>query len=100
MTLNIKNESSLISIIINSHNGAKYLREAIDSVYSQTYTNWEIILFDNCSTDETDTIVKQYDDRLRYFRSEKFLNLGEARNKALKNAQGEIIGFLDSDDSW
>ncbi len=98
--MNIEKKFPRISIIINSHNGAKYLREAVDSVYSQTFGDWEIILYDNCSTDETGTIIKQYDERLRYFGSEKFLCLGEARNQALKYAKGEIIGFLDSDDIW
>jgi glycosyltransferase involved in cell wall biosynthesis len=89
-----------VSVIINSHNGAKYLKEAIESVYAQTYADWEIVLYDNFSTDQTESLIKYYDEKLRYFRSERFLNLGQARNEAIKQARGEIIGFLDSDDIW
>ncbi len=89
-----------VSVIMNCLNGEKYLREAIDSVYAQTYTDWEIIFWDNASTDDTRNMVHGYDDRLRYFRGEKTIPLGEARNKALSEARGEYIAFLDCDDRW
>ena len=90
----------LVSIIINCHNGEEFLEEAIKSVYAQTYKNWEIIFFDNNSTDNTSLIAKSFDHKLRYFKSKKFKSLYEARNKALELCKGDIIGFLDSDDIW
>ncbi len=88
------------SVIINCLNAEKYLREAIDSVYAQTFSDWEIILWDNCSTDDTAGIAKGYDERLRYFKGEKTIPLGAARNRAIEKSQGRFIAFLDSDDWW
>lgn len=90
----------LVSIIINCLNGEKYLESAIDSAYRQTYKNWEIIFWDNASTDNSSKIAKSYDDRLKYYRGEEILPLGAARNEAVKRAKGEFIAFLDSDDLW
>ncbi len=92
--------SPLISVIMNCLNCAKYLKEAIDSVYAQTYTNWEIIFWDNASTDRSAEIARSYDGRLRYFRGSETVPLGEARNRALEQARGEFIAFLDCDDLW
>lgn len=89
-----------VSVIINCLNGEKYLRQAIESVYAQTYTNWEIVLLDNASTDRTAEIAKSFDQKLRYFRNEPTVPLGQARNLALLQAQGGLIAFLDSDDVW
>ena len=86
---------------MNCHNGEKYLEEAINSVLEQTYSNWELIIWDNCSTDLTSSISKSYNDsRIKYFFSEKFMKLGEARNLAIKQSSGEFIGFLDCDDLY
>ena len=85
---------------MNCYNGEKYLREAIDSVYSQTYDNWEIIFWDNASEDQSAEIAKSYDYRLKYFKGEKTISLGAARNKALNQCNGEYIAFLDCDDLW
>jgi glycosyltransferase involved in cell wall biosynthesis len=85
---------------MNCFNGEKYLAQAIDSVYAQTYPNWEIIFWDNGSTDNSPEIAKSYDQRLRYFRSKRTSNLYEARNMALMQAEGEFIAFLDCDDLW
>jgi len=85
---------------MNCLNGEKYVRTAIDSVFAQTYTNWEIIFLDNASTDGTSGIARSYDLRLRYFRNECVVPLGRARNQALKQATGEFIAFLDCDDLW
>jgi glycosyltransferase involved in cell wall biosynthesis len=85
---------------MNCRNSAKYLADAIDSVYSQTYKNWEIIFWDNGSTDESAAIAKKRDSRLRYFKSEVPLKLGGARNLAIAQAQGKYIAFLDCDDKW
>ena len=89
-----------VSIIMNCLNCSKYLREAIDSVYAQTYKDWEIILWGNASTDSSAEIAKSYDGRLRYFRSEETVPLGKARNLAIGQARGEYIAFLDCDDIW
>ena len=91
-------DTPLVSVIINVHNGAHFIRQAIDSVYRQTYPNFEILIYDNCSTDQLNETIKGYDERLRVVRSEEFLELGEARNKAIAETKGEILGFLDSDD--
>lgn len=94
-------KSPLVSIVINAFNAEKYLNETIDSVFSQTYTNWEIIFWDNKSTDSTKNIIKNYDDkRIKYFLASKFTELGEARNMAISRSSGEFIAFLDSDDIW
>ena len=93
-------EKSLVSIIMNCHNGEKYLRESLDSVYSQTYQNWEIIFWDNNSTDNSALIAKSYDDRLKYFLVKKTTTLGEARVNATKKATGDYLAFLDTDDLW
>ena len=77
------NSQPLISIIMNCFNGEKYLKEAIDSIINQTYNNWEIIFWDNLSTDNSATIVSQYNEtRIRYYQSEKHTLLGEARDHA------------------
>ena len=65
--MKIKSEQILVSIIINCYNGAKYLSEAIDSVYAQSYKNWEIIFWDNCSTDNSAEIAKRYNHKLYYY---------------------------------
>ena len=90
----------LVSIIINCYNGEKYLNEAIDSIINQTYTNWEVIFWDNCSTDNSALIAKNYDERLKYFHVEKTSPLGKARNFALKKASGNYVAFLDCDDLY
>ena len=89
-----------VSVIMNCFNGEKYLREAIDSVYAQTYKDWEIVLWDDASTDKTPEIAKSYDNKLRYFRGEKAIGLGQARNWAIEKASGDYIAFLDQDDIW
>lgn len=89
-----------VSVIMNCFNGAAYLHEAIESVFSQTYGNWEIVFWDNCSTDGSGEIAKSFGERLRYFRSDRTMPLGEARNQATGRATGEYIALLDSDDIW
>lgn len=89
-----------VSIIMNCYNGAEFLRDAVDSIFAQTFTDWEIIFWDNCSTDSSPDIAKSYDSRLQYFRGESFIPLGIARNKAVERATGEYIAFLDCDDLW
>jgi len=92
--------SPLVSVIMNCYNSSKYLREAIDSVYAQTYENWEIVFWDNASMDNSAEIALSYDAKLRYFRGEETVPLGMARNKAIEQANGKFIAFLDCDDIW
>jgi glycosyltransferase involved in cell wall biosynthesis len=98
---NQRTKEPLISVIMNCYNSSKYLKEAIDSVFAQTYTNWEIIFWDNQSTDESAEIFKSYkDERCKYFYASEHTTLGEARNLAVEKANGDWIGFLDCDDLW
>lgn len=93
-------EAPLVSVIMNCYNSEQYLREAIDSVYAQTYQNWEIIFWDNASTDSSAAIAKSYDSRLKYHSGTETVPLGAARNRAIEKASGELIAFLDCDDLW
>ena len=91
----------LVSIIMNCYNGEKYLKQSIKSIINQTYKNWELIFWDNCSTDNSKKITKKFkDNRIYYFKSKQFVNLYEARNLALKKCKGKYISFLDTDDKW
>ena len=89
-----------VTVIMNCLNGERYLREALDSVYAQTYKNWKIIFWDNASTDSTADIANSYDSRLEYYCAESTTDLGVARVKASKQANGELLAFLDCDDVW
>jgi len=93
-------QEPLVSVIMNCYNSEKYLQEAIDSVYAQTYNNWEIIFWDNASTDNSAEISQSYDAKVKYFRGAKTIPLGKARNKALEQCNGKYIAFLDCDDLW
>jgi len=91
----------LISIIINCFNGEKYLEESISSVINQSYSNWELIFWDNQSSDQSAQIVSNYNHpKIRYFLASKFTSLGEARSLAFEKAKGDWIAFLDCDDFW
>ncbi len=90
----------IVSVIMNCYNSATYLREAIDSVYAQTFQDWEIIFYDNDSSDDSAEIAKSYNKKLRYFKSEKNISLGAARKVAVSYARGQYIAFLDCDDLW
>lgn len=91
----------LISIIVNCFNGETFLEESIKSIILQTYKNWEIIFWDNKSTDNSKNIFLKFSDkRFRYFYAEKHTTLYEARNLALIEAKGEFVTFLDCDDFW
>ncbi len=89
------------SIIMNCHNGEKFLKKAIDSILAQSYKKWELIFWDNRSTDKSKKIFKSFEDkRLRYFYTHKKVSLYESRNAACKKAKGDFIAFLDVDDIW
>ena len=91
----------LVSVIVNCFNGEKFLDAAIDSVLLQTYENWELIFWDNQSTDKSAEIFLRYTDRrLKYFRADSHTLLYAARNSAIANSNGELIAFLDVDDWW
>ena len=86
MSVSNSKKQPLVSVIMNCLNCSKYLSTAIDSVYGQTYNNWEIILLDNNSDDNSLAIVKKYDDKIKYFRTSKIEKLGKARNIALEKS--------------
>ena len=90
----------MLSVIVNCYNGEKYLKEALDSVFQQTYQDFEVIFIDNCSTDKSAEIAKSYDKRLKYFKTPVNIPLGKARNFALTKCTGEYIAILDCDDLW
>lgn len=90
-----------VSILMNCYNGEKYLKEAIDSVIAQTYIDWELVFWDNQSVDASCKIAQSYSDkRIKYIYATKHTTLGEARNLALSECNGEFITFLDTDDAW
>ena len=92
----------LVSIIMPSYNTARFIEATIESVLAQTYKNWELIIVDDCSTDNTDEIVNAYltDSRIKYIKNEKNSGAAVSRNRALREAAGRWIAFLDSDDLW
>lgn len=95
-----KLNEALVSVVINCHNGEEFLREAIDSVYAQTYQNWEIVFWDNASTDKTESIACSYQEKLRYFKAPVLTNVHVARNLAIDKCRGAAVAFLDADDIW
>lgn len=92
----------LVSIIMPSWNTARFIGKSIQCVINQTYEQWELLIVDDCSTDSTDDVVRPFleDKRIRYFKNEKNSGAALSRNRALREAQGEWIAFLDSDDLW
>ena len=98
-------ERELVSIIMPSYNTGKYVIDSIRSVQSQTYTNWELIIVDDCSTDGTIEMIRDYvektnEKRIRLLSNEKNSGAAVSRNYALREARGRWIAFLDSDDLW
>lgn len=93
--------NDLVSIITPSYNTARFIAETINCVLAQTYPNWEMIIVDDCSTDDTDAVVGSFTDpRIRYLKNEKNSGAAVSRNRALREAKGKWIAFLDSDDLW
>lgn len=91
----------LVSVIVNCHNGEKYLEKCISSIINQKFQNFEIIFFDNYSSDKSKDIIKKFSDkRIKYFYSDAILPLYKARNEAIKKCSGSLIAFLDTDDWW
>ena len=94
--------NDLVSIIMPSYNTANYIEASIESVRHQTYENWELIIVDDCSTDDTDEVVRPFltDGRIHYLKNEQNSGAAISRNRALREAKGKWIAFLDSDDLW
>lgn len=93
--------NDLVSIIMPSYNTAAYIKQSIESVLKQSYTNWELIIVDDCSSDNTDEVMKSINDvRVKYLKNEKNSGAALSRNRALREAKGRWIAFLDSDDLW
>lgn len=89
----------LISVIIPTYNCGKYIREALEGVFNQTYKNYEVLVIDDGSTDNTKEVLKEYEQKIKYFYQEN-KGLSITRNRGIKEAQGELIALLDSDDIW
>lgn len=93
----------LISIILPTYNGGKYIKRSIESVISQSYDNWELLIVDDGSTDNTENIVREYmgkDKRIIYLKNKYNLGIQKTLNKGLKEAKGEYIARIDDDDEW
>ncbi len=93
--------NDLVSVVIPTFNRSKSLERAIDSIFSQTYKDWELIVIDNSSTDDTYTMLKKYDSkRVKVLTVKNHGVIGYSRNIGVKKAKGKFIAFLDSDDWW
>lgn len=95
-------QEKLVSIIMPTYNCASFIAETIDSIKKQTYENWELIIVDDCSKDNTEEIVKPYtkDKRIHYYKLKENSGAAVARTEAMKKAKGNYMAFLDSDDLW
>lgn len=96
-------ESGLVSIITPMYNSAAFVGETIQSVLAQTYSRWELLIVDDCSSDNSTSIVREFaalDPRIRLLSNEKNSGTAVTRNHGLREAQGSYIAFLDSDDLW
>lgn len=96
------NKQPLVSIIMPTYNCGKFIKKTIDSVINQTYSNWELIIVDDCSKDDTEKVLKKYekDKRINYIKLEKNSGAAVARTEAMRMAKGNYMAFLDSDDLW
>ena len=93
--------NDLVSIIMPSYNTAKYIKNSVNSVLAQTYQNWELLIVEDCSTDNTMEVLSTFDDeRIKVFVNERNSGAALSRNFALRQAKGRWIAFLDSDDIW
>lgn len=98
-----KDSESLVSVITPSYNSSPFIKETIESVQAQSYANWEMIIVDDKSRDDSVHVIKQYidkDPRIKLITLTQNAGAARARNIALKEAQGDYIAFLDSDDLW
>ena len=88
------------SIIVNCLNGEQFLRRSLDSIFNQTYEDWEVVFFDNNSNDSSAEIAKSYGKKIKYFKSDETFTLGKARDTAIDLTDGKFIAYLDVDDLW
>lgn len=98
-----KFENNLVSIIMPAYNAQKYISDSITSVLNQTYKNWELIIVDDYSTDNTLAIIEEFkkcDNRIILLRQDQNSGVAAARNKGIEHAKGRFLAFLDSDDIW
>lgn len=96
-------QNGLVSVVIPTYNRSDLLSRSLDTILKQTYTNLEVIIVDDNSTDDTSDVVDQYiqrDDRIKYLKNDENKGGGFSRNRGLQNANGEYIAFLDDDDEW
>ncbi len=103
MIENLSYIDDLVSIITPVYNAERFVAETIKSVQAQTYTNWEMILVDDVSSDNSEKIIKEFqekDNRIKYIKLKENSGAAVARNTAIENARGRYIAFLDSDDLW
>ncbi len=97
----MKNKEKLVSIILNCYNGEKYLKHALKSILRQSYKNWELIFWDNRSTDSSKKIFDTFKNKkFKYFFSSSHTSLYEARNLAINKSKGQFLSFVDADDMW
>lgn len=89
-----------VSVIVPAYNAAAHITEALESVEGQTYRDWEVVVADDGSTDDTGSIAARFGDRVRVVRSDRNRGLAGARNLAIEHARGELLALLDSDDRW
>jgi glycosyltransferase involved in cell wall biosynthesis len=93
-------QAPAVSVIVNCYNEAKHLPETLDSVFAQTFQDWEIIFWDNASTDSSSEIASSYGNRVRCFRGDTMVPLGRARKLAYEQCRGKYVAILDADDIW
>lgn len=97
------NNSSLVSIVVPVYNAEKFIKDTVKTVIDQTYDNWELLLVDDCSTDKSVKIIKEYqqkDKRIKFFSNSKNSGAAISRNKGIEESRGRYIAFLDADDLW
>lgn len=102
MAESMKN-NPLVSVVMPAYNVEKYIGEAIQSVISQSYTNWQLLVIDDCSTDRTAEIAEKFeklDKRIRVLRNSQNMGVAKTRNRGFDLVQGEWVALLDSDDRW
>ncbi len=93
-------DDTLVSIILPTYNRADYIRSALDSVFSQTFRNWELVIIDDGSTDDTVAVINDYDDSRIVYLYQENRGVSAARNHGIEKCRGQYIALLDSDDEW
>lgn len=97
------NKKKLVSIILPTFNGSKYINKAIDSILLQSFLDWELLIIDDGSTDGTENIIKKYTDihsTIRYFKNNVNLGIQKSLNRGLRESEGKYVARIDDDDEW